>query len=90
MLGTNGGLEHVERGWRFGRYRGHYPVATLQDWANRLERLRVEGHIIHVYFDNDQKSAAPADALLLIRLFEDHRFGGRQRRQVTPVLHRTG
>ncbi len=73
-----------------GRYRGHYSRATLQDWANRLERLRVEGRIIHVYFDNDQKSAAPADALLLIRLVEDHRFGRGRRQQVKPALHGAG
>jgi uncharacterized protein YecE (DUF72 family) len=57
-----------------GRYRGHYPLATLQSWAFSLERLHNDGHVIHAYFDNDQKSAAPKDALLLMRLFEEHRL----------------
>ena len=30
--------------------------------------LRNEGHSIYVYFDNDQKSAAPLDAARLMRL----------------------
>lgn len=69
-----------------GRYRGHYPLATLQTWALRLERLRSDGHTIHVYLDNDQKSAAPKDALLLMKLFEDCDFGRRRHQQVTPAL----
>src|SRR6185312_15188180 len=43
-----------------GRYRGHYGRNTLdkwQRWLNRITRGRA-----YVYFDNDQKSAAPKDA----------------------------
>jgi uncharacterized protein YecE (DUF72 family) len=51
-----------------GRYRGHYPDATLRKWSGRLARWQREGRRAYVYFDNDQKSAAPADAERLIAL----------------------
>ncbi len=37
------------------------------DWAGRIRRWR-EAHDVFVYFDNDIKSAAPADARQLIDL----------------------
>jgi uncharacterized protein YecE (DUF72 family) len=46
-----------------GRYKGHYSKATLADWIRQIRRWR--RHDVFVYFDNDQKSAAPADAALL-------------------------
>jgi uncharacterized protein YecE (DUF72 family) len=51
-----------------GNYRGRYAPQTLAAWARRLTRLREEGHTIYVYFDNDQKSAAPLDAERMVRL----------------------
>lgn len=51
-----------------GRYRGHYSGKTLLQWATRIKSWRKQGCDVFVYFDNDQKSAAPADALKLRRL----------------------
>lgn len=48
-----------------GRYKGHYPLATLSAWSNTIQGWKRRGWDIYVYFDNDQKSAAPADALRL-------------------------
>jgi uncharacterized protein YecE (DUF72 family) len=50
-----------------GRYRGHYATSTLEQWASHIRAWRKQ-HDVYVYFDNDQKSAAPADALKLQRL----------------------
>jgi uncharacterized protein YecE (DUF72 family) len=51
-----------------GRYKGHYRSDTLKDWAKRIKSWRKQGCDVFVYFDNDQKSAAPADALKLRQL----------------------
>jgi uncharacterized protein YecE (DUF72 family) len=51
-----------------GRYRGHYTAPSLAGWARRIRRWNSDGFDVYVYFDNDQKSAAPADALNLRRL----------------------
>jgi uncharacterized protein YecE (DUF72 family) len=48
-----------------GRYKGHYPQTTLTEWAKRIRSWKKRGCDVYVYFDNDQKSAAPADALKL-------------------------
>ncbi len=48
-----------------GRYKGNYPGSKLADWARRIRSWKRQGHDVYVYFDNDQKSAAPADALKL-------------------------
>ena len=48
-----------------GRYKGHYPGKTLTEWAARIRSWKKQGNDVYVYFDNDQKSAAPADALKL-------------------------
>lgn len=45
-----------------GRYSGHYAKRELKMIADRIRRWRRRGHDVYVYFDNDQKSAAPADA----------------------------
>jgi uncharacterized protein YecE (DUF72 family) len=50
-----------------GRYRDNYPSRTLSDWATRIRSWKKQGCDVFVYFDNDQKSAAPADALRLKR-----------------------
>jgi uncharacterized protein YecE (DUF72 family) len=51
-----------------GRYRGHYRPDTLKEWAHRITSWKRQGYDVYVYFDNDQKSAAPADALKLKQL----------------------
>ena len=51
-----------------GRYKGHYNQAVLTGWARRIKSWKKQGCDVFVYFDNDQKSAAPADALKLSRL----------------------
>ncbi len=51
-----------------GRYRGHYRPQTLSKWAARIQSWKKQGCDVFVYFDNDQKSAAPADALQLRQL----------------------
>jgi len=53
-----------------GRYRGNYSQARLAELARWLRRQRREGRDAYVYFDNDQKSAAPEDARRLIGLIE--------------------
>lgn len=51
-----------------GRYRDNYPETTLRAWARDLGRWRHAGRDVFVYFDNDQKSAAPEDARRLAAL----------------------
>jgi uncharacterized protein YecE (DUF72 family) len=51
-----------------GRYKGHYRPQTLSQWATRIRSWKKQRCDVFVYFDNDQKSAAPADALKLKQL----------------------
>jgi uncharacterized protein YecE (DUF72 family) len=48
-----------------GQYKGHYSSVTLAAWAKRITSWKAQGCDVLVYFDNDQKSAAPVDALKL-------------------------
>jgi uncharacterized protein YecE (DUF72 family) len=41
---------------------------VLAGWAKRIKSWKKQGCDVFVYFDNDQKSAAPADASRLKRL----------------------
>jgi uncharacterized protein YecE (DUF72 family) len=50
----------------FGDYKGNYKAATLRKWSLKVEEWRNQGRDVFVYFDNDQKSAAPADAFRLV------------------------
>ncbi|WP_022724352.1 DUF72 domain-containing protein [Rhodopseudomonas sp. B29] len=54
-----------------GRYHSHYPGKALREWAARIKGWRRQGVDVYVYFDNDQKSAAPLDALRLARMLEE-------------------
>ena len=54
-----------------GRYEGRYPSATLLAWRKSILRWQCGGYDSYVYFDNDQKSAAPMDALALQRLLAE-------------------
>ena len=53
-----------------GRYKGHYSKKTLRAWARKIRAWKRGRKDVYVYFDNDQKSAAPADALKLARVLE--------------------
>jgi uncharacterized protein YecE (DUF72 family) len=55
-----------------GRYKGHYSAPGLAAWRNKIANWRSRGFDVYVYFDNDQKSAAPLDARRL-RDFLDRR-----------------
>jgi uncharacterized protein YecE (DUF72 family) len=48
-----------------GRYKGHYSARTLEQWAARIVGWKRQRCDVYVYFDNDQKSAAPKDAARL-------------------------
>jgi uncharacterized protein YecE (DUF72 family) len=49
-----------------GQYRDNYRDRTLQDWAKHIATWKRQRRTVQVYFDNDQKSAAPADAQRLL------------------------
>jgi uncharacterized protein YecE (DUF72 family) len=53
-----------------GRYKGHYSPQMLAAWARRIRSWKKQRCDIYVYFDNDQKSAAPTDALKLRLLLD--------------------
>jgi uncharacterized protein YecE (DUF72 family) len=52
-----------------GRYHGRYGEAALNGWAQAIRGWRKD-RAVFVYFDNDIKSAAPADAEQLIGLLD--------------------
>jgi uncharacterized protein YecE (DUF72 family) len=51
-----------------GLYKDHYPDAVLKAWADHIRKWKRQRRPVYVYFDNDQKSAAPLDALRLVNL----------------------
>jgi uncharacterized protein YecE (DUF72 family) len=53
-----------------GRYRGHYSPNALTTWAKRIRAWKARGYDVFVFFDNDQKSAAPIDALKLKQILQ--------------------
>jgi len=59
-----------------GRYRDNYAPATLQAWARHIRTWRRQRREVFVYFDNDQKSAAPTDARRLLEFVSGHRASG--------------
>ncbi|HEV2082070.1 MAG TPA: DUF72 domain-containing protein [Brevundimonas sp.] len=52
-----------------GRYHGRYGEVALRDWAGAIRDWQ-NSRDVFVYFDNDIKSAAPADADQLIGLLD--------------------
>jgi uncharacterized protein YecE (DUF72 family) len=54
-----------------GAYKGHYRDKTLRTWARHIARWRRQRRDVYVYFDNDQKSAAPFDAKRLTTLVNE-------------------
>lgn len=65
-----------------GRYQGHYPIGTLQDWARRIQGWRAQNLDVYAYFDNDIRAAAPADGLALKAILA----GGHPKAQPHPIL----
>jgi uncharacterized protein YecE (DUF72 family) len=53
-----------------GAYKDHYSDATLSQWARDIATWKRQRRTVYVYFDNDQKSAAPKDALRLKAMVE--------------------
>jgi uncharacterized protein YecE (DUF72 family) len=51
-----------------GAYKDRYSDRTLQKWANEACRWQAQRRDVFIYFDNDQKSAAPLDAARLVEL----------------------
>ncbi len=51
-----------------GCYRGSYSSATLRHWADAVSSWRAQQLEVFVYFDNDQKAAAPKDARRLMEM----------------------
>jgi uncharacterized protein YecE (DUF72 family) len=51
-----------------GAYKDHYSDKTLQAWARAIEKWKRQRRVVYVYFDNDQKSAAPKDASRLMEI----------------------
>ena len=60
-----------------GRYKGHYSTDALADWAKRIRSWKAQGCDVFVFFDNDQKSAAPIDALKLKQMLAKRKTEGR-------------
>ena len=64
--------EHVY--WRGhgpeGTYKDSYSDDQLRKLADAIRTWRRRRRVVYVYFDNDQKSAAPRDAARLMRLLE--------------------
>jgi uncharacterized protein YecE (DUF72 family) len=51
-----------------GAYRGSYSARTLNRWAESIAAWMAQRRNVFVYFDNDQKAAAPGDARRLTTL----------------------
>ena len=51
-----------------GRYQGSYSSRTLRRWADAILTWQNQRRDVFVYFDNDQKAAAPQDARRLLGL----------------------
>jgi uncharacterized protein YecE (DUF72 family) len=54
-----------------GAYTGHYRDKTLRAWARHIARSQRQRRDVYVYFDNDQKSAAPFDAKRLMAMVDE-------------------
>lgn len=74
-----------------GQYSGSYSARTLRKWADFLSEWSGRGRDVLVYFDNDQKAAAPKDAARLQAMIarepttrRPHRIAG------WPAEHRVG
>jgi uncharacterized protein YecE (DUF72 family) len=73
-----------------GRYRDHYSDQALAKWSRWLKDQRRRGHHSYVYFDNDQKSAAPKDAARLMELLSERTPRRRTRRAASSAAVHAG
>lgn len=55
-----------------GSYKGHYSERAMHKWAKSIVRWKRGRRDVYVYFDNDQKAAAPADAKRLVKMVESN------------------
>ena len=53
-----------------GRYWGSYSDESLRQWADDIAAWRAQARAVYCYFDNDIKSAAPADAQRLFAMLQ--------------------
>jgi uncharacterized protein YecE (DUF72 family) len=53
-----------------GHYKDNYPDAELRRYAREIRKWRRGRKTVYVYFDNDQKSAAPQDAERLKKMLD--------------------
>lgn len=51
-----------------GQYKDRYPQSILDRWAEAIASWRRKRLNVYCYFDNDQKTAAPRDALRLKKI----------------------
>jgi uncharacterized protein YecE (DUF72 family) len=51
-----------------GEYKDRYPKKTLDRWSEAIAGWRRKRLTVYCYFDNDQKTAAPKDALRLMEI----------------------
>jgi uncharacterized protein YecE (DUF72 family) len=58
-----------------GRYKDNYPDKTLRAWAADIGKWKRQRRTVFVYFDNDQKSAAPVDAKRLMAMVDKRSVG---------------
>jgi uncharacterized protein YecE (DUF72 family) len=74
-----------------GQYAGSYPARTLRNWADFIAAQRRHGRDVLVYFDNDQKAAAPKDAVRLMRMIGREAAASPPRRTIDwPAEARAG
>jgi uncharacterized protein YecE (DUF72 family) len=69
---------------------GGNPAETLKSWGRKLETLLNEGHMVYAYFDNDQKSATPKDASLLMEMLRSRITGTQRIRRRELASERSG
>jgi uncharacterized protein YecE (DUF72 family) len=56
-----------------GLYKDSYPDKTLRAWARNIRKWQAQRRTVFVYFDNDQKSAAPKDARRLMMMLAEEK-----------------
>jgi uncharacterized protein YecE (DUF72 family) len=56
-----------------GDYGGRYSTGSLRRWAKLIADWQQQNRSVFVYFDNDQKAAAPGDALRLAQMLASNR-----------------
>jgi uncharacterized protein YecE (DUF72 family) len=70
---ATGGLAYVRLHGHEQLYVSEYGTSGLRPWARKIARWLAAGLAVHVYFDNTDGGAAPADATLLLRMLDAER-----------------